>query len=270
MTEVSPKRNPRLVAWRIVMGGALVAWFVKLHLQTAVFFQGAEHAILHHTLLPEWFCSPRVGAVLYFLPLLSVLGLFTQRILWLRLSALLYTCCTLLMLWHVQSYNDATHVTAFWTGLWLLWWAGRVATQDAASLWHGLSLAVAVLSLCWLGGGAGKLTSEYWAGEPFYYLYFMDKPQFPFSHLRDNLTEETLRSIAMIFSRMVVVTELVLATSFLWPARFAAAASLCVLTLMVIISQLQLFSVLGPLMALSIAITWLVEKDPASKPIPSL
>jgi len=165
------------------------------------------------------------------------------------------------MLWHVQSYNDATQVTAFWTGLWLCWWAGRIHDRDPASLWHGISLALAVLSLCWLGGGVGKLTHEYWDGEPFYYLYFMDKPQFPFSYIRDTFSEQTIHVIARVFSRFVVISELVLATSFLWPARLAALASLCVLSVMVIISQLQLFSVLGPLMALAIAIAWLVEKE---------
>lgn len=243
------------------MGGCLISWFVKCNIQISVFFQAREMTILKHPLLPDWLCSPLVGGIIYFAPMLCVMGLLARRAMWMRLCAIIYTTCSLLMLWHIQSFNDATEVTGFWTGLWLLWWAGKVHAEDEKSLWHGVSIAVAVVSLCWLGGGLGKLTSEYWSGEPFYHLYFMDKPQFPFSWFRNNLSTDTIHILATGFSRIVVITELVLATCFLWPAKWAVLASLSILSLMVIISQLQLFSVLGSLMALSIGVAWILEKE---------
>ena len=262
MTLVQP--SPRLTAWRLVMGISLLAWFVKYPLQTKLFFQNGENLIYEHSLIPDWLCRPDVGALAYLLPGMSVLALWSRRLLWLQMAGVLHALGSLIMLWHVQSYNDATHVTGFWTGLWLWWWAGQVNKRDGASLWHGISLAMGVLSLCWLGGAVGKLTAEYWEGEPFYYLYFMDKPQFPFSYWREHLSTEQLHTMARWFSRAVVVSECVLATSFFWPARLAAVAGLLALTGMVIISQLQLFSVLGPLMGLSIAVAWLVEKESAA------
>ncbi len=258
--------NLRLIAWRLALGLGMAAWFVKSKLQISLFFQGPEQSIRHHSLLPTWLCSPVLGGVLYFTPLLTLLALRAQRIRWLRLAAATYATCSLLMLWHVQSYNDATQVTGFYTALWLWWWAGQVPRTDAASYWHGITLALGVLSLCWLGGAVGKITPEYWSGEPFYHLYFMDKPQFPFDWWREHCTTETLHGYARIFSRLVVVSELALATSLLWPVRLAVLANMMALCGMVIISQLQLFSVLGSLMGLVIAIAWLLRSPPPSPP----
>ena len=265
----SAPTNPRLIAWRIAMGLTLFAWFVKSKVQITVFFQGADQAIRHHTLLPDWLCSPITGGIAYFTPVLCFLAMRARREIWLQLAGLTYSLCALLMLWHVQSYNDATHITAFYLGLWLAWWGGRVNRADAASYWHGIALAMGVISLCWLGGGIGKITSEYWSGEPFYHLYFMDKPQWPFSWMRANLSTEEIHAYARWFSRTVVVVELVLATSILWPTRWAISATLVVLTGMVVISQLQLFSVLGSLMGLAFAVGWLLKSEPNSTNTPT-
>jgi hypothetical protein len=265
----SAAENPRLMAWRIALGISLFAWFVKSKDQINLFFQGPDHAIRHHTLLPDWLCSPVVGGVAYFMPVLCFLALRAHRAVWLRLAGLTHAACSLVMLWHVQSYNDATHLTAFYVGLWLAWWAGRVERTDAASYWHGIALAIGIISLCWLGGGIGKLTPEYWAGEPFYHLYFMDKAQFPFSWMRAHLSQETIHLYAQWFSRTVVVAELVLATCILWSPRWAITASILALSGMVVISQLQLFSVLGSLMGLALAVGWLLKSEPNSTTTPS-
>lgn len=260
--------SPRLTAWRLVMGGCLLAWFVKYSVQTGVFFQAGVETIRSHSLLPNWLCRPDVGVVLYFAPGLSVLSLFTRRWVVIRLAAWLHVGCSLLMLWHVQSYNDFTHVTALWAGLWLAWWAGQLERRDAASLWHGVALSLGIVSLCWLGGAVGKLTPEYWSGEPFYFLYFQDKDYFPFSYWRTHATPEQLHLMAQWFSRSVVVSECLLATCILWPARLAAICSLLALTFMVVLCELQLFSVLGPLMALCLAAVLLVEKESsATEPV---
>jgi hypothetical protein len=258
--------NGRLMAWRLAMGVSLLAWFVKYKIQITLFFQGPENVIRHHSLIPDWLCSPMVSGVAYFTPALAFLALRTQRVAWLQVAAWAYALCALIMLWHVQSYSDATHVTALYTALWLAWWAGRVHGTDAASYWHGIALAIGVISLCWLGGGIGKLTSEYWAGDPFYQLYFIDKPQFPFSWLREHSDATSLHTYARWFSRSVIITELALATSILWPPRWAITGSILALSGMVIISQLQLFSVLGSLMGLAFAVGWLLKSEPKPSP----
>jgi hypothetical protein len=255
----------RLRAWRIVLGACLLAWFVKFSSQTSLFFQGPEHRIWSHPLIPAWLCRPDVGALIYLAPLLTVVGLFSRKIRLLKGCALLWTICSLLMLWHVQSYNDATHVTAFWCSLWLWWWSGKLCCHDEKSFWHGLTLGMGILSLCWLGGAMGKLTAEYWRGEPFYQLYILDKPQFPFSAMREHWSEDRQRFVAMVFSRVVIISELLLATSLLWPLRWAAFANIAALTGMIVISRLQLFSVLGSLMGLTFAMAWLFEKSAEAK-----
>lgn len=259
MTEIATV-NHRLMVWRIVMGSGLLAWFVKINAQYKLFTQG-EHSIVHHTMLPDWLCDSGHGILFFFAPALCFASLFVRGKLWLRCAAILYVVSALLMLWHIQSYNDATHLTAFWVGLWLCWWAGKVDVIDQTSRWHGICLALCVLSICWLGGCAGKLTAEYWSGESFYHLYFVYKDYFPFSDLRTHCSEETLRSLACIFSRAIVVGEMLLATCLLWPVRLALLANVCALTLMVFISQIQLLSVLGPLIGLCLAISYLLEKE---------
>lgn len=252
----------RWLVWRFVMASCLLAWFVKLPIQTKLFFQGAENAIYSQSLLPDWLCRPDLGGVFYFAPALNLWSLFTRRRGVLLGAGALQVLCSLLMLWHVQSYNDFTHLTGFWVGLWLCWWAAQVDKNDEASHWHGVALALGIVSLCWLGGAVGKLTPEYWRGEPFYDLYFMEKDYFPFTYWRAHLPPAQIHLMAQWFSRIVVVTECLLATSVFWPTRLAAISNLLALTGMVIISQLQLFSVLGPLMALSIAAAWLHDQAP--------
>ena len=109
-----------------------------------------------------------------------------------------------------------------------------------------------MISMILLGGAVGKWTSEYWSGEVFYDIYFVDRDFWVFNLLRDHVEPETLREIATWYSRQVVVVESV-AGFGLWllPARWAAIAGMVVLTSIALLSNFLLFSVLSCVIALA-------------------
>jgi hypothetical protein len=79
--------------------------------------------------------------------------------------------------------------------------------------------------------------------------------------MRNHYPEETLRGVAAAFARMVIITEALLATCVLWPLRLAVVVVILTLAFMLVVSQLQLFSVLGPLIGLALAGGLIFEKD---------
>jgi hypothetical protein len=161
--------------------------------------------------------------------------------------------CALGLLGHIASYNDASYAAAFWSALWLLWWAGRIEDGDAGAERHAIALGQGIVGLCFLGGVIGKLTPEYWNGEAFYQLYVVQKPYFPFDWMRANWSEETARAWSAWFARGVIGSEGLLATLSRWPPRLAVVGTLGAFVGMIGLAGIQLLSVLAPLAGLVLA-----------------
>jgi hypothetical protein len=246
-------RCPALLAWRLVCVSCLLSWFIKHSLCWKIFWREGVSVVQGYELFPAWLQTWQVASTAYLLPGILILSLFSLSRQILVLSGFLLSFCAAVLLVHIQTYNDATYTTNLWAGLWLCWCGSLVDRGSAADWVHARRLAQGIVALCFLGGAVGKLTPEYWNGEAFYQIYFKFRAYFPFMELRERLTPDELRSLATVFSRVVICTELLLGTLVFWPARLSALLCLPVMLGMVMISQYQLFSVLGALFGLIIA-----------------
>ena len=244
MKDLLKKLDP----WFIVYAGLVVGLYTKVTFLTALYLDGL-HAPVSHPLFPDFFTSGKVALIAYLAPLVTPAVLFLGRSQGARkLAATILLIANAILLCHIAGYNDATYTTGVWVSFFLLW----SATPRDAKQW--IFFGKAVIGLFFLGGAVGKLTGEYWDGSALYDIYFIQKQNFPFPYLRETLNAETLRSIATGFSRITVFAEAILGTIIFWPLRYAAAALVPMIIGMVILSEFQLFSVVGPLLFLVFAL----------------
>lgn len=165
------------------------------------------------------------------------------------LAAAVGSACAMVLLIHVSTYSDAAFVTALWAGLWLLW--ASVVSEEEAARW-GPRLAQAVVSLIFLGGVLGKLTSEYIDGMVIYETVFRGGGSFVHDWMRSVLEPAQVRSIATGFSRVVIASELALATSVLWPSRVALTVSAMAGIGMAATTAFDVFAATGAVTALGV------------------
>ena len=91
----------------------------------------------------------------------------------------------------------------------------------------------------------------------------MQKGTFVFNFLRETFSEATLQTVAVYFSRLTVVVKLLLGTILFCPLRWAAIGIMVMITGMVILSHVQLISVVGPLFVLMLGLLCLDRREPA-------
>lgn len=143
-----------------------------------------------------------------------------------RRHAVWVTLSAAILLLHQASYFFATWVVIFWAGLLLVWLAYRGLADEESACRMGPFLAQLLISFWFLGGAAGKWTEAYWTGAPLHDLFFAHGPYVVHAWLRATVDGDTLRLIATWFSRAVVVTESVMAFTFLLPARLASTLAI--------------------------------------------
>ncbi len=250
-----------LVAHRMVQAGILVTLIWKW--KFFVFANGVYETIpLDDPFFPGWLRSALTLRVAFLATVASVAlnMLATDRIVRRWCSLITLIGATVLCI-HQGSHNDMTFVTAWWTALWSLWFVHRVEKDEPSDLLDkGAFLSRLIISVILLGGGIGKWTAEYWSGEVFFNIYFVDRDFWLFNLLRANFEMETLRQISMWYSRQVVVIETV-AGFGLWllPPRWAASVAMLILTSIALLSNFLLFSVLSCLIGLA-AVGLLVDR----------
>ncbi len=154
---------------------------------------------------------------------------------------------------HQGSYNDMTFVTTWWVSLWSLWYVHQNWDENRALvLRRAAFLSRLIISMILLGGAVGKWTAEYWSGEVFYDIYFLDRDYWAFNLLRANVEPESLREIAKWYSRQVVIVETVAGIGlWLLPARWAAMVGIVLLMSIALLSNFLLFSVLSCVIGLA-------------------
>lgn len=231
----------------------MTGWLIKAPFFLCYLGEWSFEVALEHPLFPTVFLDPWTSWAAYFVPLIAGgLALFRPGVATARLAAAALTACAAVLLVHVNGYNDATFLTAFWSGVWLLWLALHADTQNAGTAErHGPRLALGVIALMFLGGTVGKLTAEYWSGEALYQTYFLQKQSWPYPALRQACSEEGLRLMAKICSRAIVLTEGLLAGLVLFRPAWALGAAMWVMLGIVAASTPWLLSVMGPLLGVA-------------------
>jgi len=116
-----------------------------------------------------------------------------------------------------------------------------------------------------LGGAVGKLTPEYWNGEAFFHIYFLQKNAFIYPWLRENCDVDTLRVMAAMFSRAVIIGEITVAVLVLFFSRLTLHLSIVVMVCVVVISTWYLFSVMESLIGIALAGAMLARAEVSTK-----
>ncbi len=253
-------------AFKVALAFWMAGWLVKVHFFWPYFTWICLDYPLVFDFFPAWAASPWVSLAAYVAPLaagLVAMGSARPQV-W-RWAAVTLAVGSLVLCVHQNSYNDATFITSFWAALWMLWLATRAPGSPEVAR-HGPVLAQAVISLMFLGGAIGKLTPDYWDGTAFYHIYFQQKSNFIYPWLREYLTEENLRTLAAVFSRVVIFSELAVAALVCLASRRTLQWSAVAMLFVVIISTSYLFSVMGSLVGVALAGARLQREQPGDCP----
>jgi hypothetical protein len=252
-----PRANVRV--FRIVAGAWLVGWFCKAPFFAAYYLWEIWAYPIRYAELPRILVHPALATIAWVAPALALAALAYPRTWTLRAAAALMTTAALVGCIHFETFNDATYVTSFWVGLWLVWFTANARRTDAPLYLHARVLAQCIVAIVFLGGVVGKLSGAYFTGDAFYHLYFLQKGNWPYPALRETVAPETLHAIARWFSRAAIGVELLVTLSPLVPFRIAAIGGIVVMLAMVVISTWYLLSVMACLIGLLLALLLLRE-----------
>jgi hypothetical protein len=210
---------------------------------------------VHDPLFPIAFRDP-------LLLLLAILGpLITEfSVLWrptlvrARTAAVVEIVSATILLIHQASFFRATWVVIFW-GSWLLAWLAWTAVRQPALVRAcGPILAQVLVAFFFLGGAVGKWTAGYWSGEPFHDILFRRHTGVLYQYLRATADESTLRYIATIYSRSIVIFETAMIGIVLVPPRIASVL-IVLASVGLWVSSSVLYEIVFPIIGLA-AVVW--------------
>lgn len=252
-----------VLVFRIVAVAWLVGWFWKAPTYAGYYLSEIWTYRIHYAGLPGVLVHPAVVTVAWLAPFAALGAVLVPRPRVVRAAAIGMTICAFVGCIHFETCNDATFVTSFWAGLWLVWFTANGGRDDAAFTRHASRLARSIVALMFLGGALGKLTGAYVHGDAFYHLYFIQKDSWPYTALRAALSPTALHGLAVWFSRAALAVELGLVALPIAPWRIATRVAIAAIALFVLVSTLYLVSVMACLIGLLLAVLQLERSTPA-------
>ena len=250
-----------LKAIKVVMIFWLLGWTIKsLFFFPYLLGEIVDYPIIH-PLFPEFFRSPTVAQLAYFLPWVGFLALLSEGKRSLIATSCLFVLASLVLMCHSDTYNDATFVTSFWSGLWLLWFAVNLDRTDGNLRLHACALAQSMIGIIFLGGAVGKFTPEYWNGTIIYNVFFFQGQDGLARDIIHHLSIGQQKVWAMYFSRMIIFTEGFLVLSPLWPTRFIATIGPIFILAITFFSTWRILSVVACLIGLFLGCLYLQEPE---------
>ena len=244
-----------IMIFRIVAGLWLTAWYCNAP-GVPGFWHNLTEALgfdIVYDVFPAILSSAKVALAIYLLPLACTASLVWTNSSVARAASALMVGCSLALLLHLETGNDATFLTAFWSALWLLWFSLNAHRADADFFATARGLIHGVIGVVFLGALVGKLTPEYRSGEAFFRIYFRDNPSFPYPELRGGMTPAAFRELAGWFSKSSLWAETMLALAPVLPTRVVVPLGGLAMLTMMSAWTFHLFSVLGSLVGLLIA-----------------
>lgn len=246
--------------YRIALAFWLFGWFCNAEGFTRNFLDALRFPI-SYDLFPAVIRLPGIAFAAYLLPMAGAAALVWPTRAVARSISPALAIIALFECFHLETCNDATFVTSFWSALWLTWLAFSGHRDDDAFRLQARALAQGVVGLMFLGGAVGKLTPEHRSGEAFYGLYFRDNDSFPYPWLKAHFSADTVRGMASWFSRFALSGEIVLSAAPLLPTRFVLAGAAVSMSTMMLAWTFHLASVLSCLFGLLVA-SYLLDRDP--------
>ncbi len=244
--------NKRIIG--IVMVFWLIGWFVRTPYFLTYLFGNVLRYPVTLDFFPAFFQSGEVAVILFFLPLLVVPSLLRPGQGSLLVAAVVLTVAAALSALHIDTYNDATNVTCFWVGLWLLWASANMHREDEGFRWQACLSAQLIVAMIFLGGAVGKKTAEYWNGQVWRHM-FLEHDRFLVSTVVHQITDTTdMTGISTVLSRFMIGAEWTIALIPVLPYRLGAGVAIVMMVLMMpMTNTILIFSVLGCLIGMLIA-----------------
>lgn len=243
---------------RYGMIGVLVGWFLKARLLINRVLRPAYHQPVDHAFFPAFMKDPLAGSVIYFLPLVILPVLFTDKKNFWRLGSAMMVLNSFLILGHQSFYNDATFVTCFWVSAWML--AIALGTEDDPSFEQWIKLiSLSTVSLIFFGGVVGKLTDGYWEGQVLTNYYVRNRPYIIYEWMREQFNPYHERLVGLVLSRIFVIGEFCGSILWLLPFYLGAPFALLLMGLVIALSAPLVLSVFAPLIGMIFGSWWYLE-----------
>lgn len=231
----------------------LAGWYCKAYFLLPYFFEVIYKVPVIHDLFPALFINPTVSVVFYIIPAFIIPSIIRPSQSRLIFSGVLMTVSSLMMLLHINSYNDATFVTSFWVGLWILWLSFHSDREDQILPQQAVLLAKLILGVIFFAGFIGKLTPDYLSGKVFYQIFWGDNKLWPHDWLIAHFSPNQLKSLSLYFSTFIIYTELLLACTPLFHSRFIFYLAPVLLLCFMITNTWAIFSVVGCLIGMMLS-----------------
>ncbi|MCC6758547.1 MAG: hypothetical protein IT395_02835 [Candidatus Omnitrophica bacterium] len=244
---------------RIVMMFWLAGWYIKISFYAPYLLNTTRDFPILHPMFPSFFQAPNVADLFYFLPVAIVPLVFFRRESYLKVAAVLMVVCSAVLNLHINTCNDATFVTSFWVGLWVLWFLFHCHGTPKNFRPQAKNLALCILGVIFLGGFVGKLTPEYWSGQVMSDILFAGGLKTLLGQFVLSLPEDIRQSVMVFLSRLVIILEGILVFTPFLPVWFVLGAMCCILLGFSFFSTWMISSVLLCLLGLVFA-TVLLEK----------
>lgn len=231
----------------------VLGWYCKSYFFFPYFLEVIFKIPVFHPLFPPFFLNPYVSVIFFFLPAFCIPALIRPTRARLIFSSVLMVVSSLIMMLHINSYNDATFVTSFWVGIWVMWLGFQSHRTDVVLHQQACLLARLVLGLIFFSGFVGKFTPEYLSGKAFYHIFWGENKLWPHDLLIAHFTPDQLKTISLYFSTFIVYSELVLACSPLFHSRFIFILAPVILSCFMITNTWAIFSVVGCLIGMMLS-----------------
>lgn len=236
-------------------------WYIKISFFKDYLFESIVRYPILHQFFPDFFKSPLTAQAAYCAPAVFLFLIFQKRKICLVGYMLIVLASSLILMWHNDMYNDATFVSVFWSGLWLLWLSWNIDSPNEKLSVHAAILVQGILGMIFFAGFMGKMTPGYFNGEAIYYMFFIDREYWPFSMFLQS-SQEQKQLIAQVVSWIIMGVEGFIALGPLVPFRLYAAVVPILLLGFIIMNTWMILSVVAPLIGILVAaLYWQLKEN---------
>ncbi len=160
---------------------------------------------------------------------------------------------------HQDTYNDATFVTSFWSGVWALWLVSRRDAPLEALAVQAKALVTLIIGMIFTGGFVGKLTGQYWDGIVLANIFGAYEAGALVEWIKHSLTPQIQATAFRALARSVILCEGLLALSPFFPYKFLLYIGVPLLLSFALTNTVWIYSVVSCLLGMIFAAKRLEE-----------
>lgn len=231
----------------------LLGWFIKAAFFFPYLFQEITQIPLSNDFFPALWAEPSLAQLAYVLPALALAVFVRPSVLMCRIVAMMMVFCAAILVLHQDTCNDAMFVTSFWSALWFLWLVVNWEKGDEYLVTHSRRIGQWVIGVVFWAGFVGKLTPEYWSGEVFYNIFFVQNNEWLGRWLNTHLSVPQAHILAAVISCSVIVIEFFLSLAPFLPFTLIVRWGLILLPAIALFSTWKIFSVVSCLIGILLA-----------------